>query len=83
MVAEVADSSLNRGLGYKLNLDATIGIPVYWIVNLDQEVVEVHQQPDPAIGEYRQRTVLHKGETVFLTLADGTTVSTPVESLIP
>lgn len=83
MVAEVSDSSLNRDLGYKLGLYATVGIKTYWVINLDEDVVEVHERPDMAIGEFRQRTIFHKGESVSLILTDGTIVSTPVESLIP
>ncbi len=83
LVAEVADSSLDRDLGDKYQLYSWVGVRTYWVLNLTDDTLEVWEQPDSTAREYRQRTVFHKGESVSLTLADGTVVSTPVESLIP
>jgi Uma2 family endonuclease len=83
MVIEIADSSLAYDLGAKLRLYASAGIPVYWVINLLDEEIVVLEDPDPGASDYRQRTVFHKGESVSLTLADGTVTTTPVEALLP
>jgi Uma2 family endonuclease len=83
LVIEVADSSLSYDLGEKLRLYASVGIPVYWVIDLINEVIVVLEDPDAGASDYRQRTVFHKGESVSLTLADGTAATTPVEALLP
>ena len=45
LVVEVADSSLEYDRTKKLALYAAAGIPVYWIVNLIDRVVEVYTDP--------------------------------------
>ena len=51
-IIEVADASLRRDRGYKLELYAKAGIPMYVIVNLIDEVIERHTQPLPSQGKY-------------------------------
>ncbi len=41
LVAEVADSSLNRDRTWKKRIYARAGIPVYWIINLVDDQIEV------------------------------------------
>jgi Uma2 family endonuclease len=53
LVVEVADATLAEDQGLKLRVYARAGIPVYWIVNVNQRKVEVHSRPtgtadDPA-----------------------------------
>jgi Uma2 family endonuclease len=45
LLVEVADSSLARDRGDKGALYAEAGIQDYWIVNLRDQVIEVHRQP--------------------------------------
>lgn len=45
MVCEVADSSITYDRKVKLDLYARAGIREYWIVNLNDHVVEVYRQP--------------------------------------
>jgi Uma2 family endonuclease len=45
LVVEVADSSLEYDRGVKLPLYAASSIPVVWIVNLRDDVIEVYSQP--------------------------------------
>jgi len=57
LVIEIADASLPLDRGLKLRTYARHAIPVYWIVNLNDERIEVHTQPSgpgPA-PQYRQR----------------------------
>ena len=51
LVVEVADSSLRRDRDWKRRIYAGAGIPVYWIVNLVDECVEVSSQPRIVSGQ--------------------------------
>ena len=64
LVVEVADSSLEYDRNKKLALYAAAGIPVYWIVNLIDRVVEVYTGPDPAAGRYGNHALYPDGQTV-------------------
>lgn len=46
LVVEVADTSLHKDRGIKASLYARGGIPEYWVVNLVDEVIEVHTGPE-------------------------------------
>ena len=45
LLIEVADSSLADDRGFKAEEYAAAGIPEYWVVNLIDELVEVHTRP--------------------------------------
>jgi Uma2 family endonuclease len=45
LIIEVAESSLKDDRGFKSEEYAKAGIPEYWIVNLQDRVVEVHRSP--------------------------------------
>ncbi len=47
LVVEVAKSSLAFDRGPKLEMYAAAGIPEYWIVNLEQDLVEIYRDPAP------------------------------------
>lgn len=47
LVVEVAETSLARDRGLKSRLYAAAGIREYWIVNLVDDVIEVHREPGP------------------------------------
>ena len=59
LLVDVAESSLDRDRGKKLQAYARSGVPVYWIVNLIDERIEVHT--DPAIAGYRTRQDYPRG----------------------
>jgi Uma2 family endonuclease len=59
LLVEVAESSLDRDRGEKLQAYARGGIPVYWIVNLIDEWIEVYT--DPATAGYRTRQNYPRG----------------------
>lgn len=46
LVVEVADTSLHKDRGIKASLYARGGIPEYWVVNLVDDVIEVHTTPE-------------------------------------
>jgi Uma2 family endonuclease len=49
LVVEVSESSLGKDRGIKKALYAAIGVPEYWIVNLEDRVVEVYTQPEDGL----------------------------------
>lgn len=54
LVVEVADSSLSLDRKLKKRIYAAAGIPVYWIVNLTKQRIEIYSEPSGS--EYQQRT---------------------------
>jgi Uma2 family endonuclease len=64
LLVEVADSSLSMDRKLKAPLYAQMGVPEYWIVNLEESVIEVHT--DPSDGVYR--AVERKDRDAKLTL---------------
>jgi Uma2 family endonuclease len=77
LVAEVSDSSLRVDRDDKGSIYAANGIPVYWVVNVPEKLVEVYTQPtgtgDDAAYTHRQDHA--PGSAVPVTL-DGTPVGT-------
>ncbi|HUR52675.1 MAG TPA: Uma2 family endonuclease [Gemmataceae bacterium] len=85
LVIEVADTSLDRDRHDKGRIYAGDGIPVYWVVNLVDRVVEVFSNPTGPVPEahYQRQQVYHLGASVLVEL-DGTPVgSVVVAELMP
>ena len=51
LIVEIADSRLERDRTFKKRLYARAGIPVYWIVNLPEQKLEVYIQPINLVQE--------------------------------
>ena len=62
LLVEVAHSSLPYDRDFKLPLYARAGIPEVWIVNHDDQRVEVYR--DPEGDGYRSATLVERGGTV-------------------
>lgn len=62
VVVEVSDTSLRYDRDTKLPLYAEAEIPEVWIVNLQNNLVEVHQ--NPTVGIYQTVKIYRPGETV-------------------
>jgi Uma2 family endonuclease len=60
LIVEVADSSLARDQGSKWFAYARGGIPVYWIINLVDDQVEVYSDPGP--DGYRSSEAVKRGQ---------------------
>lgn len=60
LVIEISDTSLKQDRDTKLPLYANVGIQEVWIVNLRDNVVEVHQQP--SLGIYLMAKIFRPGE---------------------
>ena len=61
LLVEVSDSSLARDLAEKLPAYGHAGIPEVWIINLNEETVEVYREPH--FSGYASKTVLKPGDT--------------------
>lgn len=62
LIIEVAESTLADDRGEKARLYAEASIPDYWIVNLNDECVEVLR--NPAEGEYLDTRVFHGDDEI-------------------
>lgn len=79
LLIEIADSSLEVDRDTKGPLYALAGITKYWIINLRQNQIEVHTQPDTAAGIYNSIQRYPAGST-FDSPFNGATV---VDDFIP
>ena len=75
LLIEVADSSLRYDREVKLPLYAAAGIPEYWIVNLQERVVEAYSQPDG--NGYAEEAMHQGGDQVALSAAPGIVMVLP------
>jgi Uma2 family endonuclease len=66
LVVEVADATLERDRGVKLRVYARAGIPIYWIINLLEHVVEVYEDPSRSDDDagYRVHIVYQPSDIV-------------------
>ncbi len=62
LLVEVADLSLRFDRNKKLPMYAEAEIPEVWIVNLKDNIIEVHQKP--SIGIYQLTNIFNRGETL-------------------
>ena len=85
MLAEVADASLYRDRNDKTGIYARAGIPIYWIINLQDRQVEVYTDPTgPApTPAYRQRQDYGAHDSVPLVIGGQTVAMLPVADLLP
>jgi len=81
LVVEVADSSLAQDRITKTAIYAGAGVPEYWIVNLRDDVVEIHRAPDPETRRYVDRRLASRSEHIDVAAFPG--VSIAVADLVP
>ena len=79
LIVEVADSSLEYDTTVKLELYAILGIPEYWVADLQHNRLLVYCQP--AGESYQTVTELHRGDTVAPQLLPVCRI--PVDVLLP
>src|SRR5438552_4963614 len=80
-VIEVADASLRRDRGYKQQLYANSGIPMYIIVNLLNDTIEVRIRPRK--GRYAPAVILKLRQKLNVPTASGKSLLVPVRQLLP
>ncbi len=85
LVAEVADSTLNRDRNDKGRIYARAGIPIYWIINLVDSQVEVYTLPSGPTSSpsYGQQQDYQAGSDIPLVLDGAPVASIPVLELLP
>ncbi len=79
LVVEVSQSSLALDLGAKARLYAECGVPEYWVVNLVDDLIEVHTEI--VRGTYARVTPYRRGENLVLPGLSGTSVL--VDEVLP
>lgn len=72
LVVEIASSSLAIDRGLKRTIYAEVGIPEYWIVDVNGRTVEVHTRPDG--GYYSRVQILRDGDVLRPTLLPGVAI---------
>lgn len=72
LLIEVADSTLLTDRADKLSLYARGGIPEFWIVNLEDDCIEVHLEPAGDI--YRRRVIARRGTPIAPAVFPDTTL---------
>ncbi|APW62014.1 Uma2 family endonuclease [Paludisphaera borealis] len=82
LVIEIAASSLAVDRDVMGRLYASGGIPVYWIVNLIDGLVEVYSDPDPAHG-YRSRLDFRRGDSIPVAVDGRDLGRVTVDDLLP
>ena len=60
LLVEIADSSLERDQAEKLPAYARAGIAEYWIVDLNEQTIEVYRQPN--FAGYAEKATLREGD---------------------
>ncbi len=85
LVVEVSDSTLPGDRDDKGRIYARAGIPVYWIVNLNDRQIEVYTSPSGPVADpkYGQRVDYRPGDSVTLTLDGAAPVQVAVQDLLP
>ncbi len=62
LIIEIADKSLNFDREYKRKHYAESSILVYWITNIQDEEIEIFQEP--ADGDYQSNWIIKKGDNI-------------------
>jgi Uma2 family endonuclease len=82
LVIEVSDSTLTTDR-YKAGIYAAAGIPIYWIVNLPERVVEVYSSPTPGTdGQYGEQRIYQGNDEVPVVLEGQTIGNVRVSELL-
>lgn len=82
-IIEVSDSSLAYDRRVKGRIYAALGLSMYVILNLQENVAEIRRNPDVLAETYPLPEIIHRSGTLLLPTASGTPVGVPLERLIP
>jgi Uma2 family endonuclease len=83
LVIEVADSTLRRDRTVKQRIYAAAGIPVYWILNLQDRVLEVYTNPLANEKRYADMTIYTLDDVVPFMLEGKEISRIEVKNLLP
>lgn len=79
LIVEIADTTLNYDRQTKARLYATYHIPEYWILNVQEEHLEMYRAPEH--GTYQTTRIYQRGETICPLHANQATVT--ITDLLP
>jgi Uma2 family endonuclease len=84
LVVEVADSPLARDRGTKKRIYAQAGIPVYWVINLIDQCIELYTQPSGSTKkpDYLSHQRYQLADEIPVVVADQTLGSLKVPELL-
>jgi Uma2 family endonuclease len=85
LIVEVADASLARDRSIKKQVYAHAGIPVYWIVNLQERRIEVYTEPSGPVErpDYRHHEKYASDSEVPVVIEGQETGRIPAAELLP
>jgi Uma2 family endonuclease len=85
LVIEVSDSTLKQDRDVKQRIYAAGGIPVYWLINLPQQLLELYTQPVSSADRphYAQRTDYTREQQVPLTIGNQSVGEIPLADILP
>jgi Uma2 family endonuclease len=83
LVAEVAGTTLAEDRGIKQERYARARIPIYWIINLHDAVIEVYTDPDATTGRYLSRADFGPGTRVPVVIFGTVAGEVAVSDLMP
>jgi Uma2 family endonuclease len=85
LVVEVVESSLPVDRGWKRRIYADARVPVYWIVNLVDRVVEVYTDPQGSgdAADYATAHTFRHGDAVPLAVVGVVLAAVPVADVLP
>jgi len=83
LVVEIAQSALRIARGRKAAAYARGGIDEYWILNLEDRVLEVRRAPAPMEAEWRYATVVVLGADAMVTPLAAPAANLRVDDLLP
>jgi len=85
LIIEIADSTLERDRTSKKRLYARAGIPVYWIVNLPEQKLEVYTEPInlAAVPTYQQHQDYNLSDEVAVVIEGQEVGRLTVRELLP
>ncbi|MCH7990387.1 MAG: Uma2 family endonuclease [Planctomycetes bacterium] len=87
LVIEVADTSLQMDREQKLPVYAQAGIAEYWVVNLNDNTIEVFRNPQPGSESnkagYQSQKILSASDKIAVALGDQSLGELKVSDLLP
>jgi Uma2 family endonuclease len=83
LVVEVADTSLILSREFKQRIYAAAGIPIYWILNLNDRRLEVHTKPVPNEKRYEEKLIYDADSLVPFVIEGEEIAQLAVKDLLP
>jgi len=85
LVVEASDLAINFARTLKKQIFAAAGIPIYWILNVVDEQLEVFENPsgNAETAEYRASRILKRGERATVQIGDAIVGPIPIEAMLP